>query len=269
MVLYKKVMRNLFGCPVPSAACAIEIKTMSGGRPRVLYKSPIEEGLSGTVTEDTIIDEISADPRFWEWIHNQIKNRRITPSSTDGAIVKLRLIVCFYNQDGSLAVLDTGSIGQTSWTTTDAWEFMKPDGLSRRDDPMLVISELCKLMIEQQKALPDMLVRLFREASEGGKLGVQSTATESAKLLQSSAMESAKILASAMEPMKAQLAILDKTLSGETIRANKSTDAVIRAAMSEADKADPISKLLDEPEKLMGLGVAIFSMLDKVKKYSN
>ncbi|HAN93361.1 MAG TPA: hypothetical protein DCQ33_14955, partial [Nitrospira sp.] len=85
-------------------------------------------------------------------------------------------------------------------------EFMKPDGLSRRDDPMLVISELCKLMIEQQKALPDMLVRLFREASEGGKLGVQSTATESAKLLQSSAMESAKILASAMEPMKAQLA---------------------------------------------------------------
>ncbi len=248
-------MRILFGCKVPDAARVVEVKVNPGGagRPRTIYRGPLEEAGSYTLTEDAVIDAICADVRFWEWVAVQVRSGRIqSPGVGDTGFVRMRVVVSFLNQDGSLAVIDEGT-GTTSYSCPDTWEFHKSNTIAKDTDPMTLVVELTKALMEQQKLLPDMMVRMLKEISENGKASIQT-----------SAAESAKILAAMLEPFKSQLAIIDKQHLHETSRADKATDAVIRM-LNSTDRDKGIS----EPEKLFNAGSAFLSMIEKSKKLLN
>lgn len=250
-------MRMLFGCKVPEAARVLEVKSNPGGagRPRTIFRGPLDEAGNYTLTEDAVIDAVCADPRFWDWVTVQQRSRRLLSQAgvADGGVVTLRLTVSFLNQDGSLAVLDEGT-GATSFSCPDTWEFHKTASMHKDTDPMTLVIELSKAIVEQQKLMPEVMVRMFKEMSESGRVTIQTSAAESAKLLQAS-----------IEPLKSQLAIIEKSHTHESTRADRASDAVIRMLMSDPKEKESVS----EPEKLIGFLTALLALAEKGKKVLN
>jgi hypothetical protein len=61
------------------------------------------------------------------------------------------------------------------------------------------------------------------------------------------------------------LAIIEKSHTHESTRADRASDAVIRMLMSESKDKDPVS----EPEKLIGFLTALLALAEKGKKVLN
>lgn len=249
-------MRTLYGVVVPDGARMVEVRaiTSSANRPRTIFRGPIEEG-GVLLTEDAIADSLAGDSKFWDWVSAQIRQRRIpTEQNGDGSVVRLRLSVSFINQDASPAILDD-TTGATSFATAEAWEFYRgTPGSGDPLNPMFLIHQFSQLIIEQQKDMPNQVSRMLKEVVEVGKSAIQTSAAESAKIIQAS-----------VEPLKSQLTLIEKSHTHESTRADRASDAVIRMLMSESKDKDPVS----EPEKLIGFLTALLALAEKGKKVLN
>ena len=245
-------MRMLYGLRVPDSTRLVEVRTLVGNlsRSRVIFRGPIEEhGVE--VTEDAIADHVATDSKFWEWISAQIKQRRVpVDSASDGSMVRLKLSVCFIQQDGSKAILDEAT-GATSIVTEDSWEFFRATQTNQDQLSQLALMErFFTLMMEQQKELPNQIARILSVITETGKATLQTSAAESSRIIQAS-----------VEPMKAQMALIDKAHTHETTRADKSSDAVIRMMNS-----DDFKKTGGFAENLVALATAAPQLLSLLKK---
>lgn len=251
-------MRILFGCKVPDGARLVELRahTNGPGRFRTIFRGPLDEAENNyTLTEDSIIDQVSQDERFWEWVGVQLKNGRIYVANHDPETgsIRLRVTVVFINQDGSHAILDSGS-GATSFTCSEPWDFHRNiRAKTEPDQTVLLLGRMAEVLIEQQKALPEMITKLFKEVSENGRVTVQA-----------STQESAKILHSIMEPMKQQLSMIEKYTSGETLRANKATDACIRQLNASAEG----KSWTGSPDDWIGAAKGIVQLAEGLGKFS-
>lgn len=250
------LMRTLYGLCVPESARLVEVRALVGNlsRSRVIFRGPVEEhGVD--VTEDSIADLVAADSRFWDWISAQIRQRRIPADSAgDGSMVRLKLSISFIQQDGSKAILDESS-GVTAIVTEDSWEFYKAtQGNQEQMSQMAMMERFFTLMMEQQKEMPNQIARILSVITETGKATLQTSAAESSKILQAS-----------VEPLKAQMALIEKSNTHETTRADKATDAVVRMLNSESFKKGGDSQV-DDFIKLVGAAPALLAMLEKAKK---
>ena len=108
------------------------------------------------------------------------------------------------------------------------------------------------LMMEQQKELPNQIAKILSVVTETGKATLQTSAAESSKILQAS-----------VEPLRAHMALIDKSHTHETTRADKAADAVIRMLNSDDKKG---SSQVDDIIKLVGAAPALLALLDKAKK---
>ena len=249
-------MKTLYGVMVPDGARLVEVRavTNSASRPRTIFRGPIDEG-GVSLTEDAIADSLAGDGKFWDWINAQVRQRRIpTDQVGDGSVVRLKLAVSFINQDASPAILDE-TTGTTSFVTAEAWEFHRgTPGSGDPLNPMYLIHQFSQLLIEQQKELPNQVSRMLKDIVEVGKVAIQTSAAESAKILQAT-----------IDPLKSQLTLIEKSHSHESTRADKASDAVMRMLMAESKEKDPIS----EPEKLIGFLTALLALAEKGKKVLN
>ena len=249
-------MRTLYGVVIPDGARMVEVRAIPGGssRPKLIFRGSLED-CGQVLTEDGIADAVAADGKFWDWIGALIRQRRIpTEPNTDGTLVRIKLAVTFINQDASHAIIDEVT-GATSFVTPEPWEFYKgTPGQGDPTNPMFLIQQFSQLLIDQHKELPNQMAKLLKEVMDTGKIAIQSSAAESAKLLQAS-----------IEPLKSQLAIIEKSHTHESTRADRASDAVIRMLMSESKDKDPVS----EPEKLIGFLTALLALAEKGKKVLN
>lgn len=249
----------LYGFVVPDSARLVEIKAVTAPsvRPRSIYRGPLDDfGVS--TTEDSISDLIASDARFWDWVGAQIRMRRLSAEhrSEDGAVVRLKLSVSFIQSDGSLAILDEAT-GATSLITEEAWEFHKgASGYQDQNNPMALVDKFMTLTLELHKEMPNQIARILREISDTGKGALQTSAAESSRILQA-----------AVEPLKAQLAMIDKSHAHETTRADKASDAVIRMLNSDSKK-EPTSTV-DDLIKLATAAPAILALVEKAKRGVN
>lgn len=246
-------MRTLYGFVVPDGARLVEVRavTVPSVRPRTIFRGPLDE-FGVVITEDSISDTVATDAKFWDWVGAQVRMRRVSAEqrSDDGAVIRLKLSVSFINQDASLAILDEAT-GATSLITDEAWEFHKGSaGHTDQANPMNLIERLMTLVIEQQKEMPNQVARLLKEVTDTGKAALQTSAAESSKILQAS-----------VEPLKAQMALIDKSHTHESTRADKANDAVIRLLNNpEKDKGN----MVDDLVKLVGAAPAMLVILEKV-----
>ncbi len=249
-------MKTLYGVMVPDGARLVEVRAVPGGsaRPRTIFRGPLED-CGQVLTEDGIADAVSADSKFWDWVGAQVRQRRIpTDQSGDGTVVRLKLSVTFINQDASPAIIDDVT-GTTSFVTAEPWEFYKgTPGNGDPMNPMYLIHQFSQLIIEQQKDLPNQMARMLKDVVETGKVAIQTSAAESAKILQAT-----------IDPLKSQLTLIEKSHSHESTRADKASDAVMRMLMAEPKEKDSIS----EPEKLIGFLTALLALAEKGKKVLN
>lgn len=246
-------MRTLYGFVVPDGARLVEVRavTVPSLRPRTIFRGSLDE-FGVAITEDAIADTVATDAKFWDWVGAQVRMRRISSEqrSDDGAVVRLKLSVSFINQDASLAIVDEAT-GATSLVTDEAWEFHKGStGNSDHANPMTLLERLMTLMFEQQREMPNQVARLLKEVTDTGKVALQTSAAESSKILQA-----------AVEPLKAQMALIEKSHNHETTRADKASDAVIRM-LNNPDKDK--SSTVDDLVKLVGAAPAILTILEKV-----
>lgn len=245
-------MRTLYGMRVPDGARLVEVRAVTSlnARPRIVFRGPLEEH-GVTLTEDAISDAVATDSKFWDWVGAQVRQRRISADNTgDGGLVRLKLSISFINQDASLAILDESS-GATSVVTGESWEFYKSSTAhSDQMNPMVLVERFITLMVDQQKELPNQVARILKEVTDTGRVALQTSAAESSKILQAS-----------IEPLKAQMALIEKSHSHETARADKASDAVIRMLNNpEKDK----SSTVDELVKLATAAPAILAIFEKV-----
>ena len=98
------------------------------------------------------------------------------------------------------------------------------------------------------------MARMLKDVVETGKVAIQTSAAESAKILQAT-----------IDPLKSQLTLIEKSHSHESTRADKASDAVMRMLMAEPKEKDSIS----EPEKLIGFLTALLALAEKGKKVLN
>lgn len=257
-------MRTLYGLRVPDSARLVEVRAITSlnGKHRVIFRGPVEEdGIA--LTEDAIADVIAGDSRFWEWIDAQRRQRRISADNAgDGSLVRLKLSVSFINQDASKAILDESN-GATSVVTDDSWEFHRSTAVTQEHlVPMAFMERFFTLMCEQQKdireqqkELPNQIARILKEVTDTGKAALQTSAAESSKILQAS-----------VEPLKAQMTLIEKSHSHESTRADKASDAVIRLLNSETKKE---SSTVDDLIKLASAAPALLALVEKAKKGMN
>ena len=239
-------MRRVLGIEVPDSVVSVQVRAHFSrrGRPRVIYT-----GEADGLEAQTIIDAVSLDRGFWGWISSQIHSGKIAGHDQSDTSVIAKVSVGFLNQDGNYAVIDPAT-GQTSFGFPEPWEFTKGD-LPRTEQESIVsvvdrlsnlLAESNRALIECNKSLPEVVAKMLKDVSEQGRASTVS-ATE----------QSAKLLASMVEPLKAQLTLIDRHSSNETERANKSTDAVIRSLNAESSGAkDPRGdeeKFLDTMER--------------------
>lgn len=268
-------MRTLYGLRVPDGARLVEVRALASlhSNRRLMFRGPLEED-GVTLTEDSIADTVASDIKFWEWVDAQRKQRRLSPDKDgDGSMVRVKLSITFVNQDASKAILDE-STGATSVVTEDSWEFHKGSfGQSEQLIPMTILDRFMTLMcaqqkehreqltahqrdlLEQQKELPNQIARILKEVTDTGKAALQTSAAESSKILQA-----------AVEPLKAQMTLIEKSHSHESTRADKASDAVIRLLNSETKKE---SSTVDDLIKLAGAAPALLALLEKAKKGMN
>ena len=248
-------MQMLYGLRAPDSTRLVEVRALVGNlsRSRVIYRGPLEEhGVE--VTEDSIADLVATDARFWDWISAQVRQRRIpVEGAGDGSVVKLKLSLSFIQQDGSKAVIDAAT-GATSIITEDSWEFFKSASSNQEQTGQMAMMErFFTLMMEQQKELPNQIAKILSVVTETGKATLQTSAAESSKILQAS-----------VEPLKAQMALIDKQHTHETTRADRASDAVIR--MLNSDDFRKGESQIDDFVKLIGAAPAILALLEKAKK---
>jgi hypothetical protein len=243
---YYFFMQRVLGVPVPDSVVKVQIRAygVKKGRPRVIYAGEIED-----IEPQDIIDRVASDRGFWEWVSGLLRAGRLTGPEQSETSVTLHVSCAFLYQDGNFAIIDPGT-GQTSFTFPEPWEFLKSSsGRTEQESIVAVVDRLAHLvaetnrtLVDQNKSLPDVLARMLKDVSEQGRASTVS-ATE----------QSAKLLASMVEPLKAQLTLIDRHSSNETERANKSTDAVIRSLNAESSGAkDPRGeeeKFLDTMER--------------------
>ncbi len=256
-LLYKYGMRFLFGCKVPAGALMVDLKAhLSGsGRARSIYRGSIDENGQNTLTEDSIIDAVSGDVRFWEWVQVQQRAGRLLSPNSNGqpGVIRLRVSVSFLNQDGSASVIDAGT-GSTSYSCPESWEFHKSLSEKHDLDPLNLVHELTRTLIEQQKAMPDIMVRMFEKMTENGRIAIQS-----------SAQESAKILAAIVDPLKSQLALIEKHSTHESTRADKASDCVIRMLNANAESKG----WTGGPDQWVNTIGGAVTVLEKISKLTN
>ena len=259
-------MKQILGIPVPDSVVRIQVRangSKRAGRPRVIYSGEAAEDLE----QQEIIDGLSADRDFWVWANSLIQGGRIGPKEHSLNSISLRITCSFSYQDGNNAVLDPAT-GQTTYAFPEPWEFVRGTaGRTEHDVMVCLVERLSELVtethrtvadlvdkthkasaehsrniLEQNKMLPELVCKVLKEVSD------QARATTIV-----AAQESSKVMASMVEPLRAQLNIIDRHSSNETERANKSTDAVIRSLNLEASGAkDPRGeeeKLLDTMER--------------------
>ena len=161
------------------------------------------------------------------------------------------MIAVGYAGAGTVEFLLDEATGATSLVTDEAWEFHRGSaGHADQANPMNLIERLMTLVIEQQKEMPNQVARLLKEVTDTGKAALQTSAAESSKILQAS-----------VEPLKAQMALIDKSHTHETTRADKASDAVIRLLNNpEKDKGN----MVDDLVKLVGAAPAMLVILEKV-----
>lgn len=246
-------MRMLYGLRVPDSTRLVEVRALAGNlsRSRVIYRGPLEEhGVE--VTEDGICDQVAMDSKFWDWIGAQLRQRRIPADSSgdNGGVVRLKLSLSFIQQDGSKAIVDEAS-GATSIVTEDSWEFFKAAAGNQEQISQLALMErFFTLMMEQQKELPTQIAKILSVITETGRATLQTSAAESSKIIQAS-----------VEPLKAQMALIEKSHTHETTRADKSTDAVIR--MMNSDDFKKPDSLVDNLVTLAGAAPQILLLLKR------
>ncbi len=240
-------MRVVLGVSVPDSVVTVQVRASltKKGRPRTIFTGDVDD----VITHDQIIDQVSMDRNFWQWVAVQIQAGRITGAEQTESCISIRVSCVFLNQDGNAAVIDH-STGQTVYTFPEPWEFSK--GSSTKSEQETLVSVVDKLstllaesnraIVESQKVLPEVMARMLREVSEQGRASTVS-ATEQA----------AKLLTAMVDPLKVQLQLIERHNANETERANKSTDAVIRSLAADSDTAkDPRGdeeKLLDTMER--------------------
>ena len=239
-------MRRVFGIEVPDSVVTVQVRAhfSKRGRPRTIYT-----GDADGLDQQTIVDAVAIDRSFWGWVSSQLHSGKITGQDQSETCVSIKVSCGFLNQDGNYAVIDPAT-GQTSYSFPEPWEFIKGDLLRTQHESIVsvvdrlsnLLAESNRALIECNKSLPEVVAKMLREVSEQGRASTVS-ATE----------QSAKLLASMVEPLKAQLTLIERHNANETERANKSTDAVIRSLNADASGAkDPRGdeeKLLDTMER--------------------
>lgn len=231
---------------MPDSVVSVQVRAhfSKKGRPRIIYTGDVDE-----LDQQAIIDTVAVDRGFWGWVSSQLHSGKIAWQDQSETCVTIKVSCGFLNQDGNYAVIDPAT-GQTTYSFPEPWEFTKGD-LPRTEQESLVsvvdrlsdlLAESNRALVECNKALPEVVAKMLREVSEQGRASTVS-ATE----------QSAKLLASMVEPMKAQLTLIERHNANETERANKSTDAVIRSLAADSDIAkDPRGdeeKFLDTMER--------------------
>ena len=239
-------MRRVLGIEVPDSVVTVQVRAhlSKKGRPRTIYT-----GDADGLDQQTVIDNLALDRGFWAWVSSQLHSGRIAGQDQSETCVSIKVSCAFLNQDGNCAVIDPAT-GQTSYSFPEPWEFTRGD-LPRTEQEAIVtvvdrlsslLADSNRALIECNKSLPEVVAKMLHDVSEQGRASTVS-ATE----------QSAKLLASMVEPLKAQLTLIDRHSSNETERANKSTDAVIRSLNAESSGAkDPRGeeeKFLDTMER--------------------
>lgn len=223
----------------------------NAGRPRVIYRGPLEEN-GVTLTEDVIADTLACDGKFWDWVHAQIRARRI-PDDSDGTVVRLKLSLSFIGQDASFAVVDSAT-GGTSLITEEAWEFHKGANGGDINNPLYIIQQFTSMIIEQQQQIHVQMAKMLKDVLDTGQKAIVASAGESAKIIQA-----------AVEPLKSSFALVEKAYQHESTRADKASDCVIRM-LNDRDKED---SSLDEATKMVTLATSALALLEKGKKVVN
>lgn len=259
-------MKRILGIPVPDAVVRVQIRangSKKAGRPRVIYTGEASEELE----QQEVIDSLSSDRDFWIWANSLIQGGRVGPKEHSPSGVSLRITCSFSYQDGNNAVLDPAT-GQTTYAFSEPWEFVRSPATRTEHDVMVTLVERLSTLVtdtnrtvaelvdkshqasaehfrnvlEQNRMLPDLVCKVLKEVSD------QARATTVV-----AAQESSKVMASMVEPLKAQLTIIERHGTNETERANKSTDAVIRSLNADAsatkDPRGEEEKLLDTMER--------------------
>ncbi len=244
------IVRTLYGIKIPEGAVSVEIRSAvaGAGRPRLIYKGPLEEG-GVWITEDTIADTLSIDEKFWEWVTSQTRVGRIV---AEKSLIRLKLTLSFTNQDGSVAILDP-VLDLKTQTTDEVIEFYKGKGTDR-EDAITALNQLNHAIISQQKEIPVQMANMLSTVVENGQ-----------KAISAASASSAAILTASIEPLSKAMALLEKAYAHESMRADKATDAVLRMLNNQKQETSAI----DEATKLMTLAGGFFALLEKGKKVVN
>ena len=242
----------MFGKDLPdSTTISVAIKIAVGrGHPLMAWT-----GAPKTPEQD-IIEDISRNTSVTRYLYKAIDRGRINPDELGCCQVPAYLCVLEDNQQ-----IDETPIQLTLNLSPPKEDLGNPAVLLEKMFSMYA-QAIDKITVSSTSAIEKVASSHSTTMSEAHKvLGVSSA--ESAKLLAASAQESSRILAAAVEPLKAQMALIDKSHAHETTRADKATDAVVRMLNSETKGK---SDIVDDFIKLLGAAPALLALVEKAKK---
>lgn len=216
---------TLFGIRIPEAARVVDVSLVTGtkGRPRSMFRGPLERESNHVISEDDIADEVARNKSFWEYVDTLVSGGKLTEQS---GLWEFRVRLTFFNVDGAPAVLDQ-STGDTSATSAESYSFHRSS----------------KTGSERDSAV-DALLRIGTELVRANQLLQQ----EFPRMLSATATEAAKILQAGSAPLNNAIDRITELSKGESERANKSMEAVARLLKQKADEAGD-----DWPETLLKL----------------
>ena len=151
-------MRLLYGSPIPEGAVTVVVRPVFGrGNTQALYKGAIEE--NGIVVDECkVSSSVAANSGFWDYIDAQKRAARDI-GTEDKGIFSWRLSIQYLDQNGAPALIDT----KTSLVTTEAHEFYRNSGETRKEDSSLAV------VAKTLERVADMLQNMQRNLTEGVK----------------------------------------------------------------------------------------------------